>query len=349
MLKTSKLLLVLILVAGVMAPLFANGQGEDAEYDYVLGKVPYTFEHAYHQSVARELTDYAKQMYNAKVVVVDGQASNEKTLAAVENLVAQGVDAIELHCGDAGLMTTAINIAHEAGIPIVTTLIRPTEMMAPHIQPQETPSSLTMGQIAATEWLKANPDKPCKVAMLNFGGIEQIWQMRTGAFFDGVKSIDPNAELVTMLNGAGSTVTSMEVTLDILQANPEVNIIFGANDEMALGALAACEQLGRGVMDNGTPLTEVIAGLDGSEAAMLKIYDPSSSFKMTHGAVRDVARAEIDTMMAIIKGDIPMNKYMETPVLSPVIDYYNTSIEEAQRFLETNFFYEGDLKSEIKK
>ena len=91
-------------------------------------------------------------------------------------------------------------------------------------------------------------------------------------------SVDPDAELVTMLNGQGSTVKSMEIILDVLQGDPGVNLIFAANDEMALGALAACEQLGRGVMDNGVPLTEIIAGLDASSAALVKIFDPNGSF-----------------------------------------------------------------------
>lgn len=347
--KSKSVFLSILMLAALGAPAFSNGQSDKGEYDYVIGKVPYTFEHAYHQSVARELKTYGKERYNAKIIVVDGEASNEKTLAAVENLIAQGVDAIELHCGDAGLMTTAINLSHDAGIPIVTTLIRPTEKLAPHIQPNEAPSSFALGKSAAEQWMKAHPDKPVKVAMLNFGGIEQIWEMRTGAFFDGVKSAAPEAELVTMLNGGGSTVKSMEVTLDILQANPEVNVIFGANDDMALGALAACEQLGRGLMDDGVPRTEIIASLDGSEAALLKIYDPSCSLKMTHGAVRDVARAELDTMIRIIKGEIPKDSYVETPVVSEIVSYYDTPIEEAQAFLEKNFFYEGNLAAEIQK
>ena len=344
-----KLLLMALVLCAVAGFVFASGDQESGrEYDYVLGKVPYTFEHAYHQAVCKELKEYAGKMYNADVIVIDGEANAEATLAAIENLISQGVDGIAMHTGDAGLSAKAVDLAHKAGIPIVTTLIRPDNMTSPHIQPQETPSSQYMGAEAARQWKKAHPDVPIKVAMLNFGGIEQIWEMRTGAFFDGVKSVDPNAELVTMLNGGGSTVKSMEVTLDILQSDPDVNIIFGANDEMALGALAACEQLGRGKMDNGTPLTEIIAGLDGSSAALVKIFDPSCSFKLTHGAVRDNARAEADTLISMIKGEIPIDEYMETKVLSPAIDYWNTSVAEAQRFLEDNFFYEGDLEADVK-
>lgn len=340
--------LILSVVAAGFA--FASGTAEPQhKYAYVLGKVPYTLEHAYHQAVVAIGKEYAEKMYNAKYIAIDGQANNEKTLAAVETLIQQKVDAIALHTGDAGLMTTAIKLAHKAGIPIVTTLIRPTEKLAPHIQPLEAPSSQTMGEVAATQWLAAHPGSHCYVAMLDFGGFEQIEEMRTGPFFKGVKNVDPGAVLVSQLNGYGSSVKSMEVTLDVLQGNPNVNIIFGANDEMGLGALAACQQLGRGKMNNGKPLTEVIAGLDGSIAAMLEIYNPNSSFKLTHGAVRDNAIKEVDTMIAMIKKQIPMDVYQEQKVLSVEMDYWNTPILEAQRFLEDNFMYKGNLKEDAAK
>jgi ABC-type sugar transport system substrate-binding protein len=346
------LLAMLIISVVALSPVFSGAQKETAQpkkYDYTLGKVPYTLEHAYHQAVVAIGKEYALKMYNANYIAIDGQANNEKTLAAVETLIQQKVDAIALHTGDRGLMTTAIKEAHKAGIPIVTTLIRPTEKLAPHIQPLEGPSSFKMGEVAATKWLESHPGSTCYVAMLDFGGFEQIEEMRTGPFFAGVKSIDPKAVLVAQLNGYGSTVKSMEVTLDILQGNPKVNIIFGANDEMGLGALAACEQLGRGKMDNGKPLTEIIAGLDGNIAAMIQVYNPTSSFKLTHGAVRDNAIAEVDTMIAMIQKKVDMNTYQEQQVLSREIDYWNTSIEEAQRFLETNFLFKGDLKAEAAK
>jgi ABC-type sugar transport system substrate-binding protein len=340
------LLAALILCVAAAGSAFANGGKEDTgakKYACVLGKVPSILESPYHQAVIAVGREYAEKMYNAKYIAIDGQADNEKTLAAVETLIRQKVDAIALHTGDPGLMTTAIKLAHKAGIPIVTTLIRPTEKLAPHIQPLEAPSSQTMGEVAAGQWLAAHPGTHCHVAMLDFGGFEQIEEMRTGPFLKGVKAVDPGAVLVAQLNGYGSSVKSMEVTLDILQGNPNVNIIFGANDEMGLGALAACEQLGRGRMDNGKPLTEVIAGLGGSVAAMVEICNPNSSFKLTHGAVRDNALKEVDTMIAMIRKQIPMDQYQEQKVLSVEMDYWNTPIAEAQRFLEDNYLYKGRL------
>ncbi|MEI6875091.1 MAG: hypothetical protein WCL50_08160, partial [Spirochaetota bacterium] len=191
--------------------------------------------------------------------------------------------------------------------------------------------------------------KPCRVFILDFGKFPPVEVLRTTPFWEGVKSIDPNAKLVSQLNGESDTTKSMQITLDVLQAHPEVNIIFGGKDELALGALAACEQIGRGKMNNGVPLTEVIAGLDGNVSAMLKIFDPNGSFKLTHGAVKDVARAEMDTMIGMVTGQIDPNKWAETQVLSKVTDYWDNTIEEAQVFLEDNFLYKGKLVEDLAK
>jgi len=339
-----KKVLVLVLFACIAA-----GMGFAQATNVTVGHVVYDLKHQYHQAVAKEIVDYGKKMYGAKVIVLDGKADSGEILKAVENLIAQKVKAISIHSPDQAMTLAAIKMCRAKNIPVVTTLVWPAEKIAPHVQPLETPSSFTMGSRAAEHWLAANPDSPCRVAILDFGKFPPVEQLRTTPFWMGVKSIDPNAELVTELNGQGDTTKSMEITLDILQAHPEVNIIFGANDEMALGALAACEQIGRGLMDNGKPLTEVIAGLDGNVSAMLKIFDPNCSFKLTHGAVRDVARAEMDTMMGMVTGKINPNKYSETQVLSKVTDYWDSSIEEAQVFLQDNFLYKGDFKKDLAK
>ncbi len=341
-----KKLLCLVLIACFAA---TGVFGQTVKTDYTVGHVVYSLQHQFHQGIAKEIVDYGKKMYGAKVIVLDGQADSDKILKAVESLIAQKVKAISIHSPDQAMTTAAIKLARAKGIPVVTTFIQPSEKIAPHVQPMEAPASFAMGALSASKWLEANPSKPCKVAILDFGKFPPIEILRTTAFWNGVKSVDPKAELVSQLNGQGDSTKSMEIALDLLQAHPEVNIIFGGNDEMALGALAACEQIGRGKMDNGKPLTEVIAGVDGNVSAMLKIFDPNCSFKMTHGAVRDCARAEMDTMIGMINGKINPNKYSETQVYVRVTDFWNTSIEEAQVFLQDNYIYKGDLKKDLAK
>jgi len=82
---------------------------------------------------------------------------------------------------------------------------------------------------------------------------------------------------------------------------------------------------------------------------MLKIFDPNCSFKLTHGAVKDIARAEMDTMIGMVTGKIDSTKYAETQVLSKITDYWNNSVAEAQVFLQDNFLYKGKLADDIAK
>ena len=178
-----KLLLALLILS-----LIVTGPALAAKKKIVLGKIPYTLEHSYHQSIVKMFEDYAMKMYGASTIIVDGEANSASSLSAVENLIAQKVDGIALHSPDMGMTATAVEAAHKAGIPIVTTLIYPKIKVAPHIQPKEEFSSFRMGEVAATQWLKAHPDKPCQVAILNFGGFEQVIYLRTDPFFKGVQS-----------------------------------------------------------------------------------------------------------------------------------------------------------------
>lgn len=351
-----KILLAALILSVAAAGLVFAGGGKEADSGYVGGKptyivghIVYTMEAQYHQGIAKQIVEYGKKMYNAKVIVLDAQGKDEVAMSAVENLIQQKVQAISLHYPNTGLTTAAIKMAREKGIPMVTTLIRPSERIAPHVQPLEGPSSQMMGEVAAKQWLAAHPGDTCRVFILDFGKFPQIEEMRTGAFFQGVKNVDPKAVLVGQLNGFSSTEKSMQITLDALQKEPRINIIFGGNDEMGLGALAACQQVGRGKMKDGVPLTEVIAGLDANISAMAQIYNPNSSFKLTHGAVRDNAIAEMDTMIGMITGKIDPKKYAETQVLSREFDYWNSTMEEAQRFLEVNYLFTGSLKDEVAK
>ncbi len=58
---------------------------------------------------------------------------------------------------------------------------------------------------------------------------------------------------------------AMAVVEDAIQANPDLNVFFGANGDQGLGALAALEAQGRGTIE-----TEIVISHDGSEPELLK-------------------------------------------------------------------------------
>lgn len=339
------LLLVLCLLATL--PVFGNG-GQDGEAEIVIGKIPYTLSHDYHQAHVKWVTMHAKDAYGVEVKVVDGEANPETGLNAVENFVVQGTDGLLLHITDPVILDQAIDIARADDIPVVTFYNEPKTKANPHIRIDEPQTSFEMGVIAAKKWMALFPDKPVKVGMISFMNMEHVLTLRSTPFFEGVKSVAPDAELVAQYNGEGSSELALAAAQDMLQAHPEVNIVYGSTAEHAIGALASFEAAGRGKAVDGEPLTEIIVGTDATEAELLNVFDPTSSFKITQGlAPKANAVAEVDTLMSIINGEIPADEWLEINTYNVVLDYWNNSVDEGTAFIKEQYFSELDLRSEL--
>ena len=69
--------------------------------------------------------------------------------------------------------------------------------------------------------------------------------------------------------------------------------------------MAGLTQAGRGVMDNGVPLTEIVASVDFDEVEMKQVYDPNSSLKLSMGLPPiETGRGRIDLIMDIASGKV---------------------------------------------
>ena len=62
---------------------------------------------------------------------------------------------------------------------------------------------------------------------------------RSKGFIDGIKSVLPDAKVAQSVDGKGLKDEAIKVSADALTAHPDVNVIFGINDDSALGGLQA--------------------------------------------------------------------------------------------------------------
>ena len=191
-----------------------------AKKKIVIGKLPITLEAAYHQMVSWHAKNYAEKMYDAEVIVIDGQGDPDVMANAIDTFIARQVDGILIHAPFDGFVVSAIQKCQKLGIPVSTTYVEPSKKVAPHIQQMEIPASYEMGRIAARKWKEWHPDKPCVVAGIGWGNFPHVMRMRFNPFMEGVKSIDPQAKMVAKQPGNSSTEVAMNVTLDMLAAHP---------------------------------------------------------------------------------------------------------------------------------
>jgi ribose transport system substrate-binding protein len=104
-------------------------------------------------------------------------------------------------------------------------------------------------------------DAPIKVGVIE-GQPGYHSTERVGGFLDGIKD-HPNFEVVASVDGKWNVEGGNTAAMDLLQANPDVGLLFAANDYMAIGASLAAKALGR------TDL--IILGNDGDTSGLEEI------------------------------------------------------------------------------
>ena len=249
---------------------------------------------------------YAKEKYNADFVVIDPDNDLQRQIKAVEDMIAKGVTGIVLSAVVESGVNEVIQEARKAGIYVVTYIIDGTEQKTPFVHINEIQATTKLGVNMTKKWMELYPNKPVKVGFVDFLKMEYTKINRSGPFLKGAQSVDPSVTApVFQLGAEGSQDEAKKIGQAVLQSHPEVNIVYGTNTPNAIGALTAFEEAGRGKAVDGVPLTEIFAGTDGDVPELLKLADPTSSFKYTQGMQPQIfAYAYVDTMMKVIKGEI---------------------------------------------
>ena len=149
---------------------------------------------------------------------------------------------------------------------------------------------------------------------------------RKNGFLLGFLSQIPDATLVQAVDGGGVIDKANPAATDMLQANPEINVIFGINDDSSLGAMGALKTANRYTGDWG-----VLAAIDGSRPALESMRDPNSPYKAESGyPPRDFAYASFNLLLATLAGDTTAQTQVVLgyPPIDPTVQGIDTWLSE---------------------
>jgi len=338
----------------------------------VIAKIPNTLKHDVHGNDAKWAKIYAAEQYNYDYQTIDPDQDLAKSVAAVETFISQGVSGIILHPITEDGENDVIQEARDADIPIMSYCLAPTGKMVPSLLIDEAVVAKEMGTDMAKKWMELYPDKPVRLGFVSWTNISFCFDNRTGPFLTGVKTVvsdlpskEESGELVFQNSkgeelfgatywghGGGNLEVAQQIAAAGLQAHPEVNIIYGDNMQNGLGVLAAYEAAGRGLAQDGVPLTEIIASTDASSAELIKLADPTTSLKYALGMQpQTFAYAQIDMIVKMIKGEIDPNVYVEMFTPDCYFNYYKDSVQVLQDWFNTQYMPATplDLAAEIAK
>src|SRR5438105_11645737 len=118
----------------------------------------------------------------------------------------------------------------------------------------------------------------------NVGTVAHDQTSRTGidrvkGFTDQIKSKYPNIKIVATQYGGGDQLKSTDITKTILQANPNLKGVFGANEGSAIGVL-------NGVKESGKTGKVVVIGYDSGQQQMVEIRSGDDAGTITQDPIR---------------------------------------------------------------
>ena len=176
--------------------------------------------------------------------------------------------------------------------------------------------SFAMGAEMAKKWKEANPDKPIVMVQLGWPNHTEVKLGRTDPFVQGVLSVDPTAKDLGCLDASKGPDTAKQIILDLVTQHPEVNLIYSEDANLTVGTMAALTQVGRGKMDNGEPLSEIVSSINFDETEYKQVYDPNSSLKLSMGLPpKETARGRIDLIMDVKNGTV-------APTAQPAVEKF---------------------------
>jgi ribose/xylose/arabinose/galactoside ABC-type transport system permease subunit/ABC-type sugar transport system substrate-binding protein len=180
-------------------------------------------------------------------LAADRETDVERQYQIIENLIQQRVDAILLAPSGSKELVPAIRKANDAGIPVLLIDTRIDEAAAQSMGAEVLTyigSDNFEGGAVAGRYLAEALGGSGNVAIIEgISGHETADQRRLG-FLDGIAA-QPGVRVVASQTANWERALAYNVAENLLQAHPELDAVFAANDEMALGALEAIAAAGR--------------------------------------------------------------------------------------------------------
>jgi ribose transport system substrate-binding protein len=180
-------------------------------------------------------------------LAADRETDVERQYQIIENLIQQRVDVILLAPSGSKELVPAIRKANDAGIPVLLLDTRIDADAARSVDARVITyigSDNFEGGAVAGRYLAGRLRGRGQVAVIEgISGHETADQRRLG-FLAGIES-SPGIEVVASHTANWERARAYTVAENLLQAHPELDAVFAANDEMALGALEAIAAAGR--------------------------------------------------------------------------------------------------------
>jgi ribose transport system substrate-binding protein len=227
--------------------------------------------------------------------------NGEEQAKAVENYVAQGVDIIAYDSIDAAAVGPAVAKANEAKIPVIAIF---SEASGGKSTTFITPDFRENGRIIG-RWMGKTLGASGIIAHVEGNPADAAGADLTAGFKEGLAENGVN-DIVAMAPSDWDREKALAVATDMLTANPTLQGLYGANDDVAMGALQALNAAGK------EPDIK-LAGHNGTCEAIASILQGKLDFTVMLFS-KPLGALMVDTAIKVKNGET-VAEYMPAPAL----------------------------------
>jgi ribose transport system substrate-binding protein len=209
----------------------------------------------------KDEADAAAAALGIELLFADAQNDSAKQAADIESFIARGVDGILISPMTVDSLVPAIEMAVEAGIPVATVdRAANTDLVLAHVGAD----NVAGGRAAAQYIVDALGGSGTVIQLEGTPGSSAAIDRKSG-FEEGLAGT--GVEIIVSQTAEFNRAQGQVVMENLIQSYPEFDAVFGANDEMIIGAIEG--MLGAGV----DAASKVTVGFDATPDAFAYIED----------------------------------------------------------------------------
>ena len=315
-----KLTTVAVLLLGLLfaASLAFAGGGEEAGKP--AGKIPKRvgwvgnyMMHEWYQNVQKGMKARAEEL-GIELTVLDANLDMAKQVAFAEDLMAKNVDIMIITPVQQEGVEPIVKKAKAEGIPLV--------IEASAVKGMTTMVAICdydcgyKGGVETGKYVKANLGGKARVLAVDLPMLRPCI-LRVDGFMDGLRTIITDAELVHRIDGQGLKDQALQVATDALTADPDINVIYGCNDDSALGALQAFRAAG---LDESEL---VVCGTGGEGNAFIHAMKEGGPYKVEAAMFPEAVGYECINMAVKLYNGEEVPEHWVTPTFALTSDNWN--------------------------
>lgn len=208
---------------------------------YVIGFAQANFKEPYRAQVDRDMQMLVKKYPQFSLTIADGQANDNTQVSQVENFLTQQVDLLFISAYEAAPLTPAVTRVMKAGIPVIE-LDRKTvgDDYTSFVTGDNRAIAKEAGEYAATKLLPEGGE----VAILEGLPSSSPAIERLEGFKAGIAG-NPKLKVVAVQPVDWMEDKAVTVFGAMLQAHPNIKLVYASNDLAAAGAYIATKQAGK--------------------------------------------------------------------------------------------------------